>query len=193
VPPFVRSAQVAAAQADGRPVVALESSIIAQGFPRPDNLALAQDLHAVVRASGAEPAMVALLDGALHIGLDEGQLRRLAREPAEKCSTRDLAPVLAAGGLGATTVAATARLAAAAGIAVFATGGIGGIHPGARLDVSADLFQLALSPVCVVASGAKSILDLPATLEALKALGVPVVGFRTDRFRHFTRRTAASS
>ena len=179
------AAEVAAALAAGRPVVALESSIVAHGLPAPDNLAVGRAMLAAVRAGGAVPAMVAVLDGAVRIGLDDAQLERLARDGAAKCSTRDLGILVATGAAGGTTVAATARVAAALGIRVFATGGIGGVHPGARLDVSADLLELSRSPVAVVSSGAKSILDLPATLEVLEALGVPVIGHGTAAFPAF--------
>jgi pseudouridine-5'-phosphate glycosidase len=144
-----------------------------------------------VRAAGAVPAGVALLDGRIRIGLAEGELERLAREPAAKCGARDLAGCLAGGGNAGTTVSATARLAALCGIRVFATGGIGGVHrrppdqPEAPADVSADLPELARSPVAVICAGAKSILDLPATLEMLETLGVPVLGAGTDCFPAF--------
>jgi pseudouridine-5'-phosphate glycosidase len=185
------SDEVVAALGAGRAVVALESSIVAQGFPRPANRTLAAELHDAVRTAGAVPAMVAVLDGRIRVGLDAAALDRLAADPAVgKCSTRDLAFLVAGEASGATTVAATARIAAAAGIAVFATGGIGGVHrrlAGERgpLDVSADLVELSRTAIAVVASGAKSILDLAATLEALEALGVPVVGFRTGEFPAF--------
>ncbi len=187
------SDEVRAALGAGRAVVALESSLIAHGFPRPDNLDLARSLESTVRARGAVPATVALLDGRARIGLDSRSLARLAEDTGvAKCSVRDLAYLLATGNSGGTTVAATARLAAAAGIAVFATGGIGGVHRGGnhQLDVSADLVEFARAPVAVVASGAKALLDLPATLEVLETQGVPVVGYRTSEFPAFY--TAAS-
>jgi pseudouridine-5'-phosphate glycosidase len=182
------SDEVQAALDTGRAVVALESSLIAHGFPRPDNLDLARTLEAAVRARGAVPATIALLDGRARIGLDAGSLARLAQDASvAKCSVRDLAYLLATGGSGGTTVAATARLAAAAGIAVFATGGIGGVHRrgGRPFDVSADLVELARAAVAVVTSGAKVLLDLPATLEVLETQGVPVVGYRTGEFPGF--------
>ena len=179
--PIVISADVRAALAAGRPVVALESSIVAHGFPAPENRRLADALHETVREGGATPAMAAVLGGEIRLGLDADGLDRLAAGGATKCSARDLAFCPGDGG---TTVAATARIAAAAGVRVFATGGIGGVHRGA-LDVSADLPELARAPVAVVSSGAKSILDLPATLEALDALGVPVLGFRCAAFPAF--------
>lgn len=179
--PIVIAADVRDALAAGRPVVALESSIVAHGFPAPENRRLADALHAAVREAGATPAMAAVIDGEIRLGLDEAALDRLAGGGAAKCSARDLAFCRGNGG---TTVAATARIAAAAGVRVFATGGIGGVHRGA-LDVSADLPELARASVAVVSSGAKSILDLPATLEALDALGVPVVGFRCGEFPAF--------
>lgn len=187
-PPLDRSAEVAAALADGRPVVALESTILAHGLPRPDNRAAAGRLEAAVRAAGAVPATVAVLDGRLKAGLSAAELDRICNAPGlAKLSSRDLGPALAAGGSGATTVAATMTVAHAAGIAVFATGGIGGVHRGAEhsFDVSADLAALARIPVAVVAAGAKAILDLPRTLEMLETLGVPVAGYGTDRFPAF--------
>ena len=170
-PPLVLVPEVAAALGRGRPVVALESTIIAHGLPRPDNLVAARAIEAAVREGGAVPATIAVLDGRLHVGLDAPGLARLASDPGlAKLSRADLAACMAAGGSGATTVAATMIAAAAAGIAVFATGGIGGVHRGGEtsLDVSADLEELARTPVCVVASGAKSILDLEKTLERLR-------------------------
>ncbi|SLN43561.1 pseudouridine-5'-phosphate glycosidase [Oceanibacterium hippocampi] len=188
------SDEVRAALADGGAVVALESTIISHGFPHPENLALAGALEDEVRAAGAVPATIAIIDGRLTAGLDTAALERLALGPAVKCTTRDLAPVMAAGGLGATTVAATAWVAAHLGIAVFATGGIGGVHrtaPGeAAFDVSADLLELARTPVAVISAGAKSILDLPATLEVLESYGVPVIGYRTDDFPAFHARSS---
>lgn len=187
------SDEVRATLGAGRAVVALESSLIAHGFPRPDNLDLAHTLESAVRARGAVPATIALLDGRARIGLDAGALARLAEDTGvTKCSVRDLAYLLATGGSGGTTVAATARLAAAAGITVFATGGIGGVHrsDGHQLDVSADLIELARARVAVVASGAKALLDLPATLEVLETQGVPVVGFRTGEFPAFYTATS---
>lgn len=182
---------VAAAFARGEPVVALESTLICHGLPRPRNLDLARTVEAAVRAEGAVPATVALIDGQIRLGLDDATLVRLAQaEGVAKCSPRDLPLVLAQGGLGATTVAGTIRIAAAHGIRVMATGGIGGVHRGgeASLDVSADLHELARSGVAVVCSGAKIILDLPRTLEVLESLGVPVVGYGTDRFPAFYAR-----
>lgn len=182
--------------AAGRAIVALESTVIAHGLPRPTNLETARLLEDDIRAAGAIPATIAIADGTAVIGADEGLLERLATEPdVRKVSTRDLAPLLArgrTGGLGATTVATTVEIAAAAGIAVFATGGIGGVHRGAErtFDVSADLGALARHPVCVVCAGAKLILDLPKTLELLETLGVPVVGFGTDELPAFYARSS---
>jgi pseudouridine-5'-phosphate glycosidase len=186
--PLVFSDEVAAARARGGPVVALESSIIVQGFPRPDNLELGVALAAAVRAGGATPAILAVLDGQIHVGLSAADLERLAtRDGITKAAARDLGPLIARGGSGATTVAASLAIARAAGILVFATGGIGGVHPnhGGPPDISADLVALSSTPVLVVSAGAKSFLDLPATLEALDSLGVPVVGFGTDIFPAF--------
>ena len=182
------SPEVAEALAAGRAVVALESTIISHGLPRPDNLRIAREIEEAVRAGGAVPATVAVVDGRPTLGLDDAALERVATgDDVLKVSTRDLAALVARGGTGATTVAATSHLAARAGISVFATGGLGGVHRDARStwDESADLQSLATSPVVVVCAGVKSLLDVPATLERLESLGVPVVGFGTDRFPGF--------
>ncbi|NUK04283.1 pseudouridine-5'-phosphate glycosidase [Streptomyces lunaelactis] len=171
-----------------RPVVALESTIIAHGLPRPRNLAVAEELEELVRSGGAVPATVAVLDGQPHIGLDKEQLERIARDDGvRKFGHRDLAPALAAGASGATTVSATAFLAARAGIRVFATGGLGGVHREwtETQDESADLRLLAQTRIAVVCAGVKSILDVPATLQRLETLGVTIVGYGTDRFPGF--------
>jgi pseudouridine-5'-phosphate glycosidase len=180
--------EVAEALAHRRPVVALESTLISHGLPRPRNLGVAHEVEATVRDGGAVPATVALVAGEARLGLDEDALRAIAsREDVAKCGVRDLAPVAARGGYGATTVAATAHLAARAGIGVFATGGLGGIHRRARdtWDESADLDTLARTGIVVVCAGVKSILDVGATLERLETLGVTVLGYRTDRFPGF--------
>jgi pseudouridine-5'-phosphate glycosidase len=179
--------EVAEAVQHGLPVVALESTIIAHGLPRPDNLRVAREVEAAVRAGGAVPATIAVLGGEPRVGLEDGELERLAAGTAVKCGLRDLAPLIARGRDGATTVAATAHLAARAGIRLFATGGLGGVHRGAResYDESADLETLAHTPVCVVCAGVKSILDVGATLERLETLNVTVLGYRTDRFPGF--------
>jgi pseudouridine-5'-phosphate glycosidase len=186
--------EVADALAAGRPVVALETSVVAQGLPPPANLEAARRQAAAVRAGGAVPAAVALLDGRIAVGLGEAELARLAdpSRRAAKAGARDLAPLLAARRDAGTTVSATAAVAARAGIRLFATGGIGGVHrvlpgapPSAAGDVSADLAELAASPVCVVSAGPKAILDLPATAELLETLGVPVIGFRTSELPAF--------
>ena len=180
--------EVAHALAAGRPVVALESTIISHGLPRPDNLRIAREIEAAVRAGGAVPATVAVIDGEPHVGLDDAALNRLAGDrEVVKASVRELAAVAARGGVGATTVASTAHLAAAAGIRVFATGGLGGVHRGAAQtwDESADLPALARTRVLVVCAGVKSILDVGATLERLETLSVGVLGYRTDRFPGF--------
>jgi pseudouridine-5'-phosphate glycosidase len=182
---------VAHALAAGGPVVALESTLICHGLPRPRNLELGRAVEVAVRAEGAVPATIAIIDGIVRVGLDDATLVRLARADAvTKCSPRDLALVMATGGLGATTVAATIRIAAAAGIRVMATGGIGGVHRGGEssLDVSADLHELARTGVAVVCSGAKIILDLPRTLEVLETMAVPVVGYRCTNFPAFYAR-----
>jgi pseudouridylate synthase len=176
------------ALADGRAVVALESTIISHGLPRPDNARLAREFEQAVRDGGAVPATVAVIDGQARIGLDDAALERLANdESATKVSVRELATIAARGGVGSTTVASTAHLAAAAGITVFATGGLGGVHRGAQdtFDESADLSTLSRTGVLVVCAGVKSILDVGATLERLETLGVGVLGYRTDRFPGF--------
>lgn len=180
--------EVAAALRAGGPVVALESTLVAHGLPRPDNLRVAREIEAAVREEGAVPATIALVDGQVRVGLDDAALTAIAqRDGVVKCSTRDLAITAARGLTGATTVAATARLAAQAGIELFATGGLGGVHREASQtwDESADLVGLARTPITVVCAGVKSILDVPATLERLETLGVAVVGYRTDRFPGF--------
>jgi pseudouridylate synthase len=180
--------EVADALADGRPVVALESTIISHGLPRPDNLRVAREIEETVRAHGAVPATIAVVDGRACVGLDDATMATVATsDDVAKVSTRDLATVAARGGHGATTVAATAHLAARAGIRVFATGGLGGVHREARdtWDESADLQALASTPVVVVCAGVKSILDVEATLERLESLGVGVLGYGTDRFPGF--------
>jgi pseudouridine-5'-phosphate glycosidase len=180
--------EVADALAAGRPVVALESTIISHGLPRPENLRIAREIEESVRAGGAVPATIALVDGEPRIGLDDAALERIAGDDSvAKTSVRDLAVVAAAGGAGATTVASTAHLAARAGIRVFATGGLGGVHRGARetWDESADLTTLSRTPVLVVCAGVKSILDVGATLERLETLNIGVLGYRTDRFPGF--------
>jgi pseudouridine-5'-phosphate glycosidase len=180
--------EVAEALASGRPVVALESTIISHGLPRPDNLRIARQIEAAVREIGAVPATIALVRGRVRVGLDDDALEQVAmRDDVVKVSTRDLATVAARGGNGATTVAATAHLASQVGIDVFATGGLGGVHREARetWDESADLIALGSLPITVVCAGVKSILDVGATLERLETLGVAVVGFGTDAFPGF--------
>lgn len=184
---FLLSPEVAAAHDAGRPVVALESTIISHGLPRPRNLEAAREFEQILRDQGVTPATIAVLDGIPRIGLDAEGVRRIATEDLAKASVRDL-PILAArAGNGATTVAATAWLAARAGVRVFATGGLGGVHRGASttFDESADLTTLAQTPVAVVSAGVKSVLDVAATLERLETLSVPVVGFGTDVFPRF--------
>jgi pseudouridine-5'-phosphate glycosidase len=182
--------EVAATLAAGGPVVALESTIISHGLPRPDNLRIAREIEDAVRAGGAVPATIAVVDGVARIGLTDVALSRVAGDPdVVKVSVRDLATVAAQGGVGATTVASTAHLAARAGIAVYATGGLGGVHRGARdtWDESADLTTLSRTPVLVVCAGVKSILDVAATLERLETLNIGVLGYRTDQFPGFYR------
>jgi len=180
--------EVADALENHRPVVALESTIISHGLPRPDNLRVAREIEDSVRAGGAVPATIAVVNGVPCIGLDDDALRTVAEDDGVvKVSVRDLGTLVAKRGHGATTVAATSHLAALAGICVFATGGLGGVHRGARetWDESADLTTLASTPVTVVCAGVKSILDVAATLERLETLNIPVLGYRTDRFPGF--------
>lgn len=183
------SPEVAEALAGGRPVVALETTIVVHGLPAPQNLEVAAECEAAVREAGAVPATVGVLDGRLVVGLSPEEVARLAdpARRARKLSARDLGPALARGVDGATTVAGTIAAATEAGVNVMATGGLGGVHRGAAqsFDESADLVALARRPALVVASGVKSILDIPATLERLDTLGVPVVGYRTDHFPGF--------
>ncbi len=185
--------EVADALAAGRPVVALESTIISHGMPFPQNVEMATEVEGIVRAHGAVPATIAVLDGVCQVGLSAEQLHHLATvEGVYKATTRDLPWLIASGHTGATTVAATMRLAALAGIRVFATGGIGGVHRGAAtsMDVSADLTELGVTPVAVVSAGVKSILDIGLTLERLETLGVPVVVNGSDDFPSFYSRTS---
>ncbi|WP_343237935.1 pseudouridine-5'-phosphate glycosidase [Streptomyces sp. SID2999] len=185
---LVLSEEVREAAGTGRPVVALESTIIAHGLPRPRNLQVALELEEVVRREGAVPATIAVLDGQPHVGLDKRQLERVANEDGiRKLGHRDLPLAMASGASGATTVSATAQLAALAGIRVFATGGLGGVHRQwtATQDESADLGLLARTRITVVCAGVKSILDVPATLQRLETLGVAVAGYRTERFPGF--------
>jgi pseudouridine-5'-phosphate glycosidase len=188
------SDEVQAALIDGRPVVALESSLVAQGLPPPHNLDTAFAAEQAIRAGGAVPATTAIADGRAVVGAARSLLERLADPNARpaKCGSRDLGPLLASGALASTTVSATMRIANAAGIAVMATGGIGGVHRGAArsFDVSADIDELAATPVAVVCSGAKAILDLPATMELLESRRVPVVGLGTDELPAFYSRTS---
>ncbi|WP_316980036.1 pseudouridine-5'-phosphate glycosidase [Shumkonia mesophila] len=187
-PDLTLDPEVAEALAAGRPVVALESTLIAHGLPKPLNLETARAAEAAVRAAGALPATIAVIDGRLRVGLDGPAIERLAADPSvEKASLADLGALIARGGSGATTVAATMFCASLAGIRVFSTGGIGGVHRGAgtSFDISADLDALARFPVAVVCSGAKAILDIGATLEVLETRGVPVIGLATDRFPAF--------
>jgi len=175
----------------GTPIVALESAVITHGLPRPENLNLARNMEAEVRAYGAMPATVALLDGKIRIGLSDSQLETLANlDRTRKISLRDFGIALAGGLSGGTTVAATLFVAANTRMRVFATGGIGGVHRGASFDISADLPQLGRTPVLVVCAGAKAILDLPATMEVLETQGVPVLGYQTGEFPAFYTRTS---
>lgn len=188
---IVYSAEVAQARAESRPIVALESTIITHGMPYPDNLAMAREVETIVRDGGAVPATIAVMDGKLHVGLEDAELEWLAKaRDVLKVSRADLAFAMSTGRTGATTVAATMIAAHLAGIAVFATGGIGGVHRGAEesFDISADLEELGLTPVAVVCAGAKAILDVAKTLEVLETRGVPVVTLGQDAFPAFWSR-----
>ncbi|MFN4203166.1 MAG: pseudouridine-5'-phosphate glycosidase [Tabrizicola sp.] len=191
--PLTLSPEVAEARANGAAIVALESTIITHGMPFPQNVETARRVEAEVRAHGAVPATIAIMDRQIHVGLTDGQLDALGQaQGVAKLSRADLAACLATGGTGATTVAATMICANLAGIGVFATGGIGGVHRGAEtsFDISADLRELAETPVTVVAAGAKAILDLPKTLEMLETLGVPVIAHGQDDFPAFWSRAS---
>jgi pseudouridine-5'-phosphate glycosidase len=191
--PLVVSPEVAAARAAGTAIVALESTIITHGMPFPQNVETARAVEAEVRAASATPATIAIMGGRIHIGLTEAELDALGQaSDVAKLSRADLAACLATGGMGATTVAATMICAHLAGIHVFATGGIGGVHRGAEttFDISADLLELAATPVTVVAAGAKAILDLPKTLEVLETHGVPVIAYGQDDFPAFWSRSS---
>lgn len=182
------SPEVAEARASGAAIVALESTIITHGMPWPQNVETAREVEATIRAEGAVPATIAVLDGRLHVGLTDAELETLGQaKDVAKLSRADFAACIATGGTGATTVAATMIAAHLAGIRVFATGGIGGVHRGAEdsFDISADLIELATTPVTVVAAGAKAILDLPKTLEVLETNGVPVIAYGQDAFPAF--------
>ena len=192
-PSLVLTDEVSQALADGAPVVALESTIISHGMPYPQNVEMATEVERIIREGGAVPATIAVLDGRPRIGLDAADLELLATSPdVAKVSVRDLPYVIAQGTHGATTVAATMRLAALAGISVFVTGGLGGVHRGAQqtFDISADLTELSMTNVAVVSAGVKSILDIGLTLETLETLGVPVVAYGTDEFPAFFSRVS---
>ncbi len=191
--PIVYSREVADARRDGRPLVALESTIITHGMPYPGNLEMARSVEAIIREVGAVPATIAVIRGTLHIGLEDDELEDLAQaRDVLKVSRADLAFAVALGRTGATTVAATMIAASLAGIRVFATGGIGGVHRGAEdsFDISADLEELARTGVVVVCAGAKAILDIPKTLEVLETRGVPVVTYGSDDFPAFWSRVS---
>jgi len=180
------SKEVAAAKSQGRPIVALESTIISHGLPRPTNLEVALEVEDIVRNQGATPATIAIIDGEIFVGLEYEQLYRIANdENIVKASTRDLAIVCADGESAATTVAATSHIAHLADVEVFATGGLGGVHRGHVYDESADLTELAKTKVIIVCAGVKSILDVAGTLERLETLAIPVLGYQTNRFPGF--------
>jgi pseudouridylate synthase len=186
---FTTSTDVKRAMSVPLPIVALESTVLTHGLPRPQNLQLARDMENAVRKNGATPATIGFLDGSLHIGLGESQLERLANESEViKVGPRDFATVMVRGACGGTTVAGTMLASKHAGLKIFATGGIGGVHREASFDISADLQALATIPMIVVCAGAKAILDLPATLEYLETMSVPVVGYGTDEFPAFYSR-----
>jgi pseudouridine-5'-phosphate glycosidase len=193
-PMFIVAQDVAAAVAAGAPVVALETTLVTHGLPRPHGLRVAEALEAAVREAGATPATIGILAGAVRVGLSPAELASLAAGDAAKVNPGNLAAVVASGRAGSTTVAATAWAAARAGIRIFATGGIGGVHRSAggatSVDISADLQELAQTPVIVVCAGAKAVLDLPATLEYLETFGVTVIGFGTDEFPAFYSRSS---
>ena len=191
--PFAVSAEVAEALASHRPVVALESTIISHGLPRPRNHEAALEFEQILRDKGVTPATIAVLDGVPHIGLDAEGVRRIAEDDLAKASVRDLPIIAATKTSAATTVAATSHLAALAGVRVFATGGLGGVHRGASesFDESADLSTLAVTPITVVSAGVKSVLDIAATLERLETLSVPVIGYGTKIFPSFWLRESA--
>lgn len=183
---FKLSKEVASARKAGRPIVALESTVITHGLPRGENLELARAMEEIVRGEGGVPATIGVVAGRICVGMEAAELDQLAADAAaRKLSTRDLAPAVADKASGGTTVASTLRVAAMAGIRVFATGGIGGVHRGSVWDVSTDLPELARQPVLLVCAGAKAILDLPATLEQFETLGVPVIGYGTNEYPAF--------
>ncbi|MBU6235132.1 MAG: pseudouridine-5'-phosphate glycosidase [Alphaproteobacteria bacterium] len=188
------SAEVQKALENQWPIVALESTLVTHGFPFPDNLSIARESEDAVRASGATPATIAVINGAIHVGLSDAELEFIAKPHHDymKATTRDLPVCMARKQTAGTTVAATMAIAAKAGIKLFATGGIGGVHRGVAdtWDISADLTELSRTPVCVVCSGAKSLLDLPKTLEALETLGVPVIGYGTNELPAFYTHTS---
>jgi pseudouridine-5'-phosphate glycosidase len=189
--PFIVAPQVRKALQAGRPVVALESTLISHGLPYPTNLSVAREMEAQIRAEGATPATIAVLDGRVHVGLESAQLERLAQgREVRKVSRRDLPLVVGLGLDGGTTVSATMYVAHQVGIELFATGGIGGVHRGHPFDVSADLTELGRTPVTVVCAGAKAILDLPLTREVLETQGVPVVGYGSDAMAAFYSRSS---
>ncbi len=185
------SSEVGRARAANAPIVALETTVVTHGLPEPYNLKLAQDMEAEVRMNGATPATIGVLDGLIYVGLSKEQLKALAdAEPLYKISRRDFSAAIAHKQSGGTTVAGTLIAAHTTGIRVFATGGIGGVHRDAPFDISTDLQELSRTPLIVVCAGAKSILDLPATLEVLETMGVPVVGYQTDEFPAFYARSS---
>lgn len=185
------ASDVARALSSNAPVVALETTVVTHGLPEPENLNLARDMETKIRETGAVPATIGVLDGLIHVGMNPEQIKQLAHaNPLHKISRRDFSTAIARKESGGTTVAGTLIAAHATGIRVFATGGIGGVHRNSNFDISTDLQELSRTPVIVVCAGAKSILDLPATLEVLETVGVPVVGFKTDDFPAFYARSS---
>ncbi len=183
---IIFSPEVARALETGRPVVALESTIISHGLPRPRNLEVAIEVEEIVRENGATPATIAMIDGLIHVGLEADQLERIANDDqVVKASIRDLAVLAHRKASAATTVAATAHIAYTSGIKVFATGGLGGVHRGDGFDESADLSAMSVTPIVIVCAGVKSILNVPATLERLETMSIPVLGYRTNQFPGF--------
>ncbi len=183
---FILSKEVQKAKRKGQAIVALESTVISHGLPRPENLILAKEVEEIIRSEGAVPASIAILEGKIHIGLEADQLEFISNaRKARKLSSRDISSAIVAKDSGGTTVAATLRLASLVGISIFATGGIGGVHRDSSWDVSADLYELSRQRLILVCAGAKAILDIPATVEVFESLGIPLLGYKTSDFPAF--------
>jgi pseudouridine-5'-phosphate glycosidase len=188
---FILSREVQEARSHGKAIVALESTVITHGLPKPENLQLAKELEEIIRAEGVTPATIAIVKGKIHIGLEAEELELLSNaSKVLKLSSRDVSSAISGWQGGGTTVAATLRLASAAGISIFATGGIGGVHRDSNWDVSADLHELSKQELILVCAGAKAILDLPATIEVFETLGIPVLGYKTSDFPAFYSRNS---